>query len=223
MKKFVKTLAIILCFIITTSPFAPTTTKAKTTPKLNFTKKTIITGSSFKLKLKGAKGKIKWSSTKKKVAEVTNKGKVIAKGKGTTKIIAKHKNKKYTCTVVVKVQYGSLKGNISYHYNEYKGYVPDTGALIFLLSADGSKLVAKGEADGNGDYIINHIPTGSYSVVISSSGCNDIDVLNGKESDDFYKKYDEFLNVGGAIHYDYVTIYKNETSTLSHNFPYSDY
>lgn len=51
--------------------------------------------------MKGTKKKANWTSTNKKIATVTQKGKVTAKSTGTTKIIAKIAKKKYSCTVKV--------------------------------------------------------------------------------------------------------------------------
>ncbi|MDE6852973.1 MAG: Ig-like domain-containing protein [Lachnospiraceae bacterium] len=45
---------------------------------------------------------IKWSSSKKSVVTVNKSGKIIAKKKGTAKITAKYKKKKYKCSIVVK-------------------------------------------------------------------------------------------------------------------------
>lgn len=64
---------------------------------------TLIQGQKKKLKLKGAKGKIKWSSNKKKVVTVNKKGQITAKKKGTAVITAKYKNKKYKCKITVEI------------------------------------------------------------------------------------------------------------------------
>lgn len=73
--------------------------------KLNKTKVTLYTGSTVKLKLKGCKTKIKWTSSKKSVASVNSKGKVTAKKAGKAAIKAKTGKKTYTCTVTVKNPY----------------------------------------------------------------------------------------------------------------------
>ncbi len=56
---------------------------------------------SLTLKVKGAKGKLKWSTSNKKIASVSKKGKVTAKAKGTALIKAKAGKKTYTCKVTV--------------------------------------------------------------------------------------------------------------------------
>jgi hypothetical protein len=68
---------------------------------LSISKKKLLAGQGVSLKLKGASGKIKWSSSKKSVATVSNKGKVKAKKKGKTVITAKYEGKKYKCTINV--------------------------------------------------------------------------------------------------------------------------
>ncbi len=66
---------------------------------------TITKGSKLKLKLNNAKAsKVKWSSSKKKVATVSKKGVVKAKKKGKTTVTAKYKGKKYKCKITVKAK-----------------------------------------------------------------------------------------------------------------------
>lgn len=82
---------------------------AKSKVKLNKGKVTLIVGQKTKLKLKNYKKKIKWSSSKKKVATVNKKGVVTAKKKGAAKITAKAGKKQYICRITVKEK----KKNIS--------------------------------------------------------------------------------------------------------------
>lgn len=71
-------------------------------PKISKKKATIIKGKSIRLKVKNRNGKkVRWSSTKRKVATV-KKGKVVAKKKGKATIIAKVGKKKLRCRVTVK-------------------------------------------------------------------------------------------------------------------------
>lgn len=72
------------------------------TVKLNKPKATIYVGSSTTLKISGAKSKVKWTTSNKKIATVTRKGKVTAKKAGTVTITAKLKKKSYKCKVIVK-------------------------------------------------------------------------------------------------------------------------
>lgn len=68
--------------------------------ELNCKQSVMAPGNSLQLKLLGAKGKIKWSSSNQKVAEVAN-GVVKARTVGTAQITALYKKKKYTCKIQV--------------------------------------------------------------------------------------------------------------------------
>lgn len=70
--------------------------------KLNKKKVTIKAGKKVTLKVKGTKKKAKWSSNKKSVATVSQKGVVKGKKAGKATITAKVGKKKYKCKVTVK-------------------------------------------------------------------------------------------------------------------------
>ena len=70
--------------------------------KLNTSKKTLVAGSKYTLKVKGTSKKVKWSTSNKKVAKVSSKGKVTAVKKGTAYITAKVGSRKYVCKITVK-------------------------------------------------------------------------------------------------------------------------
>lgn len=77
--------------------------------KLNYKSLTMSVGDAKTLKASTSlKGKIKWSSSNKKVASVSKKGKVSAKKAGTAVITAKLKSKKVKCKITVKKS-GELK------------------------------------------------------------------------------------------------------------------
>lgn len=84
---------------------------------LNKTKLSLNVGESFKLKAKikkkSSKVSVKWTSSKKKVASVNKKGKVTAKAKGKTIIMAKIKGAKAKCMVTVKNKQESDKGSVT--------------------------------------------------------------------------------------------------------------
>ena len=62
---------------------------------------TLKVGQSKTVKITGSKKKVIWSSNKKNIAVVSDKGKITAKGKGTAVITAKSGSCKYTCKVFV--------------------------------------------------------------------------------------------------------------------------
>lgn len=103
MKSIVKKLAVSLlaiAMILTLLPATNASAAAKT--KLNKKSATIYVGKTVSLKLKNNKKKVKWTSSNKKVATVSNKGKVKGKKAGKTTITAKVGNKKYKCNITVK-------------------------------------------------------------------------------------------------------------------------
>ena len=71
------------------------------TVKLNKKDATIVVGDKVKLKIMNTKGKVKWSTSNKKVVAVSSKGMVKGKNDGTATIKAKVGNKTYTCKVKV--------------------------------------------------------------------------------------------------------------------------
>ena len=195
--------------------------------KLNKKKINIKKGSSKKLKVQNANGKkVTWKSKNPKIASVNKNGKVKAKKCGTTTIIAKVGSNKLKCKVKVvsgsssgsssettetNITYGSVTGNISYHYNQYLGYVADTNARIFLIPTDGSAKSADiskttfasigsyngalisdniyaTKADGNGDYTISNIPTGVYFILIISRNSLGSSWFDADSKDDYYQE-----------------------------------
>lgn len=97
-KKLLISLMLLFSFCFALIP----STEVEAAVKLNKKKVTLYVGKSTTLKVKGTKKKAKWTSSNKKVATVSSKGKVKAKKKGTAKITAKIGKKKYTCKVTVK-------------------------------------------------------------------------------------------------------------------------
>lgn len=69
--------------------------------RLNKTKISLDEGECYVLKVKGTKKKAMWSTSNKKVAAVTNKGKVIGYRPGKATITAKVAKKKLKCSVTV--------------------------------------------------------------------------------------------------------------------------
>ena len=88
--------------LVLTGITVPGSAGAKAKIRLNKKKVTIKVGGKVTLKLKNAKKKVIWKSSKKKVASVSTKGIVRGKSVGTAKITAKSNKKSYTCTVIVK-------------------------------------------------------------------------------------------------------------------------
>lgn len=96
-------------------------------PHINKANAISCIGDSVTLKVIGAKGTVKWKSSKKKVATVSTKGKVKCLKKGTVKITAKVDGKKYTSKIKIYKNprtYEKFKtAKKIYLKNQYKGKV----------------------------------------------------------------------------------------------------
>ena len=80
--------------------------KAATKVKISAKSATIYVGSTKTLSLTGAEGSdVKWTTSNKKIATVTSKGKVKGIKKGNAVITATYKGKEYTCKIKVKKPY----------------------------------------------------------------------------------------------------------------------
>lgn len=100
-KKIIVILAMLAILIPLFGISAGTVTANAATVKLNATKKTLLIGNTYKLKVKNATKAVTWTSSNPKIASVSEKGLVTAKRAGTTTITAKVGKKKLTCTVKV--------------------------------------------------------------------------------------------------------------------------
>lgn len=108
--KFFKKLIAVLCIalsVITITPaitpsYADTAIVAQAAKvKISNTKRYMVKGQTYTLKITGTKKAVKWKSSKTSVATVSSKGKVTAKKKGTATITAKVGGKNYKCSVIV--------------------------------------------------------------------------------------------------------------------------
>ncbi len=134
---------------------------------------------------------ITFSSSDKNVVSVDSKGKITALSVGTSSITASTSNGCISyCVVNVIQKVGTVKGNVTYKYNNYIGYKADVDAKVFLIpkntkesSIDYSLIylgfdfdmpstILKTTVDGNGDYIFNNVPIGEYIVLIRSRNSN---------------------------------------------------
>ena len=121
MGKFKKLCAIVMTLIMVFS-VTPQSVFAAKKVKLNKTKVTVYVGKSVQLKVNNNRKKVKWSTSNKKVATVSKRGKVTGKKAGKAIITAKIGKKKYKCKITVKkkaikpskkVTVGKLKLNSS--------------------------------------------------------------------------------------------------------------
>lgn len=148
-----KAIIFLVSFLVMTGALLPMGAKEAQAANvvLNETCITMAPARTKTLKLKGAVAKkVKWSTSNKKVATVSTKGKVTARTKGTAKIKAAYKKKKYTCTVTVAyelyttsdgMRYKDCKGSYSRSGRWYKKNV--NGKEYYYTSTDGSAIYFK--------------------------------------------------------------------------------
>ena len=145
----------VLAIVILTSTVVPNNfisngvvAEAATKIKLNYTKKTLYVGDSFKLKITGTSKRVKWSSSNKKVATVTSKGFVKGISKGSCKITATISGKKYTCKVTVNAIKEEPK--VSYINNRSVEYARDENSQrLFFGFLDENENVVSGNGEVN--------------------------------------------------------------------------
>ncbi len=115
---------LIMAFVAAMIPVLPQAIPAKQKkPKLNKTSITLEVNGTEKLKLKNAKGKVKWSSSDPLVAEVDKKGNVTAKASGNVTVTATNKGKDYACEVTVQVKdKGEAFANFTRFYMQTENY-----------------------------------------------------------------------------------------------------
>ena len=141
--------------------------------KIKISKKSVVTnvGKTVRLKVKGTKKKVRWSSSNKKVATV-KKGKVKAKKTGRATITAKVGGKKLRCKVKVYPNYKSSIVGIwgghdegEYSSGEYVEWqFKKNGKFVFTDYYDGiNRSVTKGKYKIKGNIIA--LSTGeAYSI-----------------------------------------------------------
>ena len=100
---FILTLVLFVSILLFTS--VPAEAKSKK-PKLSLSKLTLTEGQHKRLTVKHKKGKVKWSSSNKKVASVSKSGLIKAKKEGKTTITAKVGKKRLKCKVKVVIDEG---------------------------------------------------------------------------------------------------------------------
>lgn len=127
--RYIKAAVFAACFflVVAVSGSAGTVqAAAKSKVRLSNTKLTMQPATRKSLKLVGApSSKVKWSSSKSRVAAVDKSGRVTAKTKGAAKIRASYKGKKYTCKV--SVVYGKHTASDGMRYQDKSGNFGYTG------------------------------------------------------------------------------------------------
>lgn len=132
MKHTKKLLLALLAILLT---FTSVPTQANAAAKIYPSSKMLNVGETVTLSVTGAKGKIKWSSSNKNVASVTQKGIVSAKKAGTATIKAKAAKKTLKCKITVEERFSANKAtkNISCT-------LQDTGKGVVAILKNNNKI-----------------------------------------------------------------------------------
>lgn len=140
MKRFLRKAFVAIAVIVMAVSIMPIT-QADAAVKLSATKKTVYVGESFTLKVSGTSKTVKWSSSKKSVASVTQKGKVTAKQAGTTTISAKVGSKSLKCKVTVNDRFSASQAT-----KKIAVTLQDTGRGVVAILKNNNKVAVSLDA-----------------------------------------------------------------------------
>ncbi len=121
---------IVVVALVLMMAFAAAPIKAQAAAALNTTSKTMSIGEKVTLRVYGATSKVKWSSSNKKVAAVTQSGQVTAKKAGTATIKAKVSKKTLKCKITVKKPAKTYESKVVYE---------DENAIITFTGISGDE------------------------------------------------------------------------------------
>jgi len=146
---------------------------------------------------------------------------------------------------------GSIKGNVTWQYNDVIGTKPDVGAYVALIPSnknlsginhqkfsylndcDGTDGIYSVDADGYGSYQLDNIPIGNYTLLIVSQKTTEGLRFNDEQAwNNYIKSIASFLSedeletfkifVGyNSITTTKITIKENQTITFSYDFGYT--
>ena len=164
MKKLISSILALFLLTSVISVFS-ISANAASSVKLSDTSITLIVGKSKTLKLQNTNKRVIWSSSKKSIATVNSKGKVIAKKPGKATITAKVSGKKYTCKVNVvktfKLNNSSVK--IIAHKNKSLSYSGGYGKIKWNSS---NKKIATVSSYGK----VNGLKPGTCTISATRNG-----------------------------------------------------
>ena len=101
MRRHKKLYTLLTVLVVTFTMFLQFSCSSEGATRLSETNIVMTAGTNKKLKLRQAKGVVKWSSSNKNIVSVNEKGRIYALKGGTAYIKAKTKKKTYKCKVVV--------------------------------------------------------------------------------------------------------------------------
>lgn len=122
------------------------TVKNPKNAKLQYSSCELYNGDSIKNTLKYTTKKVKWSTSNKKVATVSQSGKIVAKGPGKCTITAKCAGKKYKCSVKVLNQepnFGAILAEYNTRNNYFVVKIKNYGKKPLMIYSSGAKVEDK--------------------------------------------------------------------------------
>lgn len=204
MKRFLRKAFVAIAVIVMAVSIMPIT-QADAAVKLSASKKTVYVGEVFTLKVSGSSKTVKWSSSKKSVASVTQKGKVTAKKAGKATITAKVSGKSLKCAVTVNEKFSSKsaikdiscellntgRGVVAVLKNNSKWNVKIDATLVYMkegsmigTSSDDNYVFEKGSTcalffDAPTDENYRHIyDYDDYKITMSIEECDSATITN---------------------------------------------
>ena len=148
-------------------------------PKLSKSSITINKGKSYTLKVSNASSRVRWSVKNKKVATVTSKGKITAKGKGTTYVYAKVGKKTLKCKVTVKepavvrkytMDTGKSKSLTFSGASSRTKWKSSDSSIVSVSKSKGKKVTVKARKVGKATVIAATSGKKTYQFVITVRG-----------------------------------------------------
>ena len=148
-------------------------------PKLNKSSVTLNRGKSYTLKVSNASSKVRWSVKNKKVATVTSKGKVTARGKGTTYVYAKVGKKTLKCKVTVKesavvrkytIDSGKSKSLTFSGASSKTKWKSSNSSIVSVSKSKGKKVTVKARKVGKATITATTSGRKTYQFVITVKG-----------------------------------------------------
>ncbi len=148
-------------------------------PKLSKSSITINKGKSYTLKVSNASSRVRWSVKNKKVATVTSKGKITAKGKGTTYVYARVGKKTLKCKVTVKeptvvktytMDTGKSKSLTFSGATSKTKWKSSDSSIVSVSKSKGKKVTVKARKVGKATVIATTSGKKTYQFVITVRG-----------------------------------------------------
>ncbi len=151
----------------------------------------LIPKESYTLKLSKSKGKITWTSSNKKIATVSAKGRVTAKSSGVATITAKNNKKKYKCKVIVIKNWSEKELNTLIQKN-----ILTKDDVIQLIKQQAESTLSV-YPNTSFDWKINSYQVHISSINLTSKENSFDEIANSTKSNKMFKKYTITASVKG--------------------------